>query len=246
MPLDTLYTAETPEGIALSLRPAGVVARALAYAVDFGIRLGLFFVIAMVAGALGGMGSAVLLISYFALEWFYPVAFELALGGATPGKRMMGIQVVMDSGLPLTPGASVIRNLLRAADFLPFLYAAGAACMLLRADFKRLGDIAAGTLVVYAESVRLHGEVPAAEPLAPARPLAQREQVAILAWAGRATRLTPERLEELAHMAAPVIPDDGARAANSSDTSRLLGLAQWVLGRRHDSANEATQMRRRP
>jgi hypothetical protein len=74
--------------------------------------------------------------------------------------------VVMDSGLPLTPGASVIRNLLRAADFLPFLYAAGAACMLLRADFKRLGDIAAGTLVVYAESVRLHGEVPAAEPLA--------------------------------------------------------------------------------
>lgn len=232
MPLDTLYTAETPEGIALSLRPAGVVARALAYAVDFGIRLGIFFVIAMVAGALGGMGSALLLISYFALEWFYPVAFELALGGATPGKRIMGIQVVMDSGLPVTPGASVIRNLLRAADFLPFLYAAGAACMLLRADFKRLGDIAAGTLVVYAESVRLHGEVPAAEPLAPARPLALREQVAILAWAGRATRLTPERLEELAHMAAPVIPGNGTRAAKSNDTSRLLGLAQWVLGRR--------------
>jgi uncharacterized RDD family membrane protein YckC len=228
VPLDTLYTAETPEGIALSLRPAGVVARALAYAVDFGIRLGMFFVIAMVAGALGGMGSAVLLISYFALEWFYPVAFELALGGATPGKRMMGIQVVMDSGLPVTPGASVIRNLLRAADFLPFLYAAGAACMLMRADFKRLGDIAAGTLVVYAQSVWLHGELPDAEPLAPARPLAQREQVAILAWAGRATRLTPERLEELAHIAATVIPGDGTRDA----TPRLLGLAQWVLGRR--------------
>jgi uncharacterized RDD family membrane protein YckC len=228
VPLDTLYTAETPEGIALSLRPAGVVARALAYAVDFGVRLGLFFVIAMTAGALGGMGSAVLLVSYFGLEWFYPVAFELALGGATPGKRMMGIQVVMDSGLPVTPGASIIRNLLRAADFLPFLYAAGAACMLLRPDFKRLGDLAAGTLVVYAESVRLHGEVPGAEPLAPARPLAQREQVAILAWAGRATRLTPERLEELAHMAAPVIPGNGSRDA----TPRLLGLAQWVLGRR--------------
>ncbi len=231
--LDTLYTVETPEGITLSLRPAGVVSRALAYVADFGIRLGLFLVIAVVAGALGGVGSAVLLISYFALEWFYPVAFELALGGATPGKRMMGIQVVMDSGLPLTPGASVIRNLLRAADFLPFLYAAGAACVLLRADFKRMGDIAAGTLVVYAGSVRLHGEVPAAEPLAPARPLALREQVAILAWAARATRLTPERLEELAHMAAPVIPGNGSRAgADSSDTSRLLGLAQWVLGRR--------------
>jgi uncharacterized RDD family membrane protein YckC len=235
VPLDTLYTAETPEGIALSLRPAGVVSRALAYAVDFGIRLGLFFVIAMIAGVLGGMGTAVLLISYFGLEWFYPVVFELALGGATPGKRMMGIQVVMDSGLPVTPGASIIRNLLRAADFLPFIYAAGAACMLLRPDFKRLGDLAAGTLVVYAESVRLHGEVPASEPLAPARPLAQREQVAILAWAGRATRLTPERLEELARMAAPVIPAANGNAKGDA-TPRLLGLAQWVLGRREGQA----------
>jgi uncharacterized RDD family membrane protein YckC len=228
VPLDTLYTAETPEGIALSLRPAGVVSRSLAYLVDFGIRLGMFLAIAMTAGALGGMGTAVLLISYFGLEWFYPVVFELALGGATPGKRMTGIQVVMDSGLPVTPAASIIRNLLRAADFLPFMYAAGAAAMLLRTDFKRLGDLAAGTLVVYSENVRLHGDVPMAEPLAPARPLAQREQVAILAWAGRATRLTPERLEELAHMAQPVIPAAGGGSA----TARLLGLAQWVLGRR--------------
>ena len=161
MPLDTLYTAETPEGIALSLRPAGLVSRLLAYVVDFGVRLGLFLVISIIAGATGGMGAALLLISYFALEWFYPVVFELALGGASPGKRIMGIRVVMDSGLPVTPAASIIRNLLRAADFLPFLYAAGAACVLLRPDFKRLGDLAAGTLVVYSENVRLHGDLPA-------------------------------------------------------------------------------------
>lgn len=230
MPLDTLYTAETPEGIALQLRPAGVVARCLAYLIDFGIRLVLFLIIALTAGAMGGMGVALLLISYFALEWFYPVVFELAQGGATPGKRVMGLQVVMDSGLPLTPGASIIRNLLRAADFMPAFYAAGTAAMLLRPDFKRLGDLAAGTLVVYCENVRLHGELPPAPPLAPLRPLAQREQVAILSWAARATRLTPERLEELAKMAEPVLAGKPGAAAGA--TQRLLGLAQWVLGHR--------------
>jgi uncharacterized RDD family membrane protein YckC len=233
VPLDTIYTAETPEGIALSLRPAGVVSRCLAWTIDFGIRLGLFFVAALTGGALGGMGTAFLLITYFALEWFYPVAFELAPGGATPGKRMMGLHVVMDSGLPVTPAASIIRNLLRAADFLPAFYGLGTASMLLRPDFKRLGDLAAGTLVVYSDTVRLHGELPPAEPAAPARPLAPREQVAIVSWAGRATRLTPERLEELARMAEPVLAP--ARAENPA-TPRLLALAHWVLGRREKAS----------
>src|SRR5438874_1705011 len=83
-------------------------------------------------------------------------------GGATPGKKAMGLQVVMDSGLPVTPAASLVRNLMRAADFMPAGYAFGFACMLLRADFKRIGDLAAGTLVVYAKPVSLHGPLPAA------------------------------------------------------------------------------------
>ena len=227
MPLDTLHTAETPEGIALSLRPAGVVARSLAYLVDFAIRGAALIAIGIVASLASGLGDAIVLVSVFLLEWFYPVAFELTRAGATPGKRMMGLQVVMDSGLPVTPAAALVRNLLRAADFLPFLYAGAALCMLVRPDFKRLGDLAAGTLVVHCESVRLHGDVPAAEPTAPSRPLAQPEQVVIVAWAGRATRLTPERLEELARIAEPVL---AARAGTA--TQRLLGLAQWVLGRR--------------
>jgi uncharacterized RDD family membrane protein YckC len=229
VPLDTIYTAETPEGIALSLRPAGIVSRCLAWTIDFGIRLGIFVAAAVTVGALGGMGTAFLLITYFALEWFYPVAFELTPGGATPGKRMMGLHVVMDSGLPVTPAASIIRNLLRAADFLPAFYGLGTASMLLRPDFKRLGDLAAGTLVVYADTVRLHGELPPADPAAPARPLVPREQVAIVSWAGRAARLTPERLEELARMAEPVL---APARAESPATPRLLALAHWVLGRR--------------
>jgi uncharacterized RDD family membrane protein YckC len=230
--LDTLSSVETPEGIALTLRSAGVVSRAIAYLIDFGIRIVLMIIAAVVSALLGGLGGAFFLIFYFLLEWFYPVAFELSRAGATPGKRAMGLQVVMDSGLPVTPAASMIRNLLRSADFMPAFYALGAATMLLRADSKRLGDMAAGTLVVYSDSVTLHGEVPDAPPVEPARSLSTLEQVAIVAWAARASRLTPGRFDELASLAEPVLPRaaEGRDAAGRSQA--LLGVAHWVLGRR--------------
>jgi uncharacterized RDD family membrane protein YckC len=227
-----MYHAETPEGIALALRPAGLVARMQAWLIDLLIRFGVFLVISMVASAAGRMGTGFLLIALFLLEWAYPVVFELGLGGATPGKRAMGLQVVMDSGLPVTPGASIVRNLLRAADFLPFLYAGGSLCMLLRPDFKRLGDMAAGTLVVYRETVRLHGALPQAEPGPPARPLTQGEQAAIVAWAGRAPRLTRERFEELAVLAHRVAGPGLELSSPQAVTQRLLGVAHWVLGHR--------------
>lgn len=227
MSLDTLYTAETPEGIALSLRPAGLVPRVLAYGVDLGVRIGIYLAVTMLALPFGGMGKALLLVTYFLLEWFYPVLFELTRSGATPGKRMFGLQVVMDSGLPVTPAAAITRNLLRAADFFPFLYGFGVVSMLLRRDFKRLGDLAAGTLVVYRDSVALHGELPPAPAAAPARALAPREQAAIVAWAGRASRLTPARLDELAVLARSVTPNPQGDA-----TRELLGVAQWLVGRR--------------
>src|SRR6185369_2193079 len=126
------------------------------------------------------------------LEWLYPIVFELLPGAATPGKRVFGLQVTMDSGLPVTPAASVTRNLLRAADFLPAAFGAGLLSMLLRRDFRRIGDIVAGTLVVHCDEVRLHGALPQAEPLAPRVPLVRAQQVAILRLAGRAARLTSE------------------------------------------------------
>jgi uncharacterized RDD family membrane protein YckC len=243
--LDTLYAVETPEGIHLSLRPAGLVVRLQAYLIDFAIKIGLYIAASIVAGFMGGIGVAFYLIAYFCLEWLYPVVFELMRGGATPGKRSMGLTVVMDSGLPVTPAASVIRNLLRVADFFPMLYAVGAMVVLWRPDFKRLGDLAAGTLVVYQDAVVLHKDLPAATPLAPARTLEPREQAAIVAWAGRAQSLTPQRLEELAKLASAVLPaskvDELADAfPNLSQptalTERLLGVAQWLLGRRGGGA----------
>lgn len=227
MSLDTLYTAETPEGIALSLRPAGVAPRVLAYMVDLLVRAGMYLAVVLLALPFGGMGTGLLLVSYFLLEWFYPVLFELTRSGATPGKRAFGLQVVMDSGLPVTPAAALTRNLLRAADFFPFLYGFGLVTMLLRRDFKRLGDLAAGTLVVYRDTVALHGELPPAPAAAPARALAPREQAAIVAWAGRAARLTPARLDELAVLARSVTPNPQGDA-----TRELLSVAQWLVGHR--------------
>ena len=77
------------------------------------------------------------------------MVFELHASGATPGKRVFNLKVVMDNGLPVTPAASMTRNLLRVADFLPFGFGFAIASMLVRRDYKRLGDIAAATLVVH-------------------------------------------------------------------------------------------------
>lgn len=226
--VDTLARVETPEGIILALRPAGLVARTMAFLLDLLIRLAVDLGLAMLLVSWGQMGIGLLLLGLFCIEWLYPIAFELSRWGATPGKRALGLRVVMDTGLPITPAASITRNLLRVADFLPLAYGIGIVSMLLNRECKRLGDLAAGTLVVHAEPVVLHDAPPAAEPLAPARALAPQEQAAILAWAGRTRRLTPARLDELAQLATPILPG----AASPDATPRLLGVAQWLMGRR--------------
>ena len=228
--LDTRYAAETPEGIALWLRPAGIVARFYAYLVDVLIRFVVFLVAFGLLAVLGNFGAGLALVLFFLLEWLYPVLFELSPGAATPGKRMAGLTVVMDSGLPITPAASLTRNLLRAADFLPSVYAFGLLSMLFRHDFKRLGDLAAGTLVVHAAQAELpHGKLPAAAARAPAVPLQARAQAAIVAWAGRVSRLTEARADELAEIAVPVV---APRAQGGDRVGALVGVAHWLLGRR--------------
>jgi len=146
--LDTVVTAETPEGILLELRPAGLTARFYAFVLDWIIRVAVLYSAAIVATFMQGLGIALWLILLFALEWLYPVVFELTPSGATPGKRAFGLKVVMDNGLPVTAAAALTRNLLRTADFLPFGYGFAIVSILIRGDCKRLGDIAAGTIVV--------------------------------------------------------------------------------------------------
>jgi uncharacterized RDD family membrane protein YckC len=228
--LDTVVAAETPEGITLELRPAGLPARFYAFLIDMLIRLAVVYAVAIFAAFAGGIGLALWLILLFAIEWLYPVAFELTRAAATPGKRALRLKVVMDNGLPITPAASMTRNLLRIADFLPFLYGFGIASMLVRRDFKRLGDLAAATLVVYEPRPAPKAALRDIAPLAPVRPLVARDQAAVIALAARAPRLTAARVDELAALAAGVIGDEGQTGPHV--TRRVLSVAQWLIGHR--------------
>jgi len=228
--LDTVVTAETPEGITIELRPAGLPSRCYAYVIDLLIRFAILLAFSTAAQFMEGLGAAAIFIIWFVLEWFYPVAFELSRWGATPGKRAFGLKVVMDSGLPITPAASITRNLLRAADFLPLLYGLGCISMLVRGDFKRLGDVAAGTLVVHQAPRAANVIASDIAPMAPAIALSARDQAAIVALATRAPKLTPERLDELAALAAAVSGDSGRSGPDV--TRRVLAVGQWLLGKR--------------
>ncbi|HVY22186.1 MAG TPA: RDD family protein [Steroidobacteraceae bacterium] len=229
--LDAAVMSETPEGILIELRPAGLAVRFYAYSLDFFIR----FMLASVASAvlvpiMRGVGVGIVMILFFGMEWFYPVIFELTRWGATPGKRTFGLKTVMDNGLPITPAASIIRNLLRVADFIPAMFGFGILSMLLRRDFKRLGDIAASTLVVYEQKAAAKPRPLDITPVAPARPLAPEDQAALMAFAARASKLTGERQDELAAIAAPIA--GCAAEPDAQVTRKVLGVAQWLLGRR--------------
>jgi len=226
--LDTTARIGTPEGIELTLRVAGPVPRALAWMIDLVIRGALLAAIGVVSGVLGGFGTAIMLLSLFLLEWLFPAWCEVHWAGATPGKRAMGLMVLHDDGTPVRWSAALTRNLLRALDFLPFAYFLGFCAMVSNRDFKRLGDLAANTLVVYREEKPRPLKIPEAPPLAAAVPLSAAEQRTVLDFAERAERLTPERAAELAEIAPALTGNRTGPAASA----RLLALANHLIGRR--------------
>lgn len=224
--LDTANAVETPEGVELALRVAGPVPRCLAWLLDACIRVVIYILVAMIAGAFGTGGGGLFLLALFAVEWFYPVAFELLNHGATPGKRVLGLRAIRDDGGPLAWTDSVIRNFMRTVDFLPMGYALGIVCMLTHRDFKRVGDLAAGTLVVYTDAADLPPVLPEIQPIAPPAVLLPHEQKTLIDFAERMPRITPERATELARAAGPLIDDAEDPAA------RLSAYAGWVAGQR--------------
>jgi len=210
------------------MRAAGFPVRCMAFLIDAAIRYAIVSSVAAALGFGGRVGTGVLLIIIFLILWLYPLLFELTPAAATPGKRAMGIQVMMANGLPLTPAGCLIRNLMRAVDMLPLLYGFAIVSMLMRRDARRLGDLAAGTLVVYRDRTSPTGDFGLGEPLPPPMPLNVRQQTAIAAFGWRVNRLTPERAEEIAVLAAAAVP--GTR--DSAMTARLVGIARWQHGQR--------------
>ncbi|MEG3791357.1 RDD family protein [Lysobacter sp. CCNWLW3] len=225
--LDTYREVVTPEGVALRLPAAGPVPRALAWTIDFCIRLALLFVGAMAFGLLGTGGMGFYLVLMFLLLWFYHVAFEAMWDGRTPGKRALGLRVVAENGAPVGWMQSFVRNLLRVVDMLPFGYAFGLIASYADPYGRRLGDMVAGTLVVHEPRRHEAAAAPVGNASAPAVPLLPYEQAAMVAFAERAPRLAAARQIELADLVQPLT---GARGEPA--VARVYGIANWLLGRR--------------
>ena len=229
--IDTLQTIEIAEGVQIQLKPAGPCVRMAAYMLDL-----LYFFLAMIVasiavGLLGEVigervGQGFMSLAFFLLNWFYFVWYEVRRGDS-PGKKSMGLKVVTTSGSPPTLGASMLRNLLRFADFLPFGYLLGVFTCLSNRNFQRIGDLVADTIVVYdakpnknEKALLLKNPV---TPLAPRAVLSREEQSSLVQFLDRAELWSASRKEELTEHLQPLTGATGREGVN-----RTLSMGAWL------------------
>jgi uncharacterized RDD family membrane protein YckC len=142
-----LRTIHSPEHVAIALVPAGLGSRYAAFLLDLLLIGGACTLIARLAAFVPGVGTALKVTLCFVLFWSYPVLFEVFSRGQTPGKRLLHLRVVDGRGLPIKVEQSLVRNVVRLLDMVP-LGGFGMVCTLVDAHHRRLGDLAADTLVV--------------------------------------------------------------------------------------------------
>ena len=159
-PLFDQHTIQTPEQVTLNLPIAGIGSRFLAIALDTLIQAGIVIallltvVVLRVTGLFTGFQfisvwvMAVFGFCIFLLMYGYFAIFEILWNGQTPGKRVVGIRVVKDSGRPLTAAESIGRNLMRVVDQLPFFYVVGVIVAMSNSQHRRLGDFIAGSMMI--------------------------------------------------------------------------------------------------
>ncbi len=224
--LDTTVDVETPEHVTFRVHVAGPSRRAVAYGVDLILR-GLVLVILALVIEMAGVDVAfeqtstgVLLVIMFSLEWGYYILFESLWSGQTPGKRMVSLRTVKESGVPLTFLDVVLRNLLRGADWLPAFNVVGLLVMAVDGRFRRLGDMVAGTMVVQEAKGRLgsalvispHPSQRELEAIPASVRLSGAEMDVVESFLRRLGTLSPARELELAQMVAPMFAERvGAR-----------------------------------
>ncbi len=140
----------TPEHVEVRLVPAGPGSRFLALLVDSSFAAALSGILYrfLVPTLPGGLGYAVWATLNFVLAWGYHVYFESAHRGQSPGKRLLGLRVVDGRGLPLAFEQCFVRNVVRVVDLIPAFYGVGALSLALDRHRRRLGDLAADTMVV--------------------------------------------------------------------------------------------------
>jgi uncharacterized RDD family membrane protein YckC len=153
-------TIETPEQTALEFPLAGIGSRFLALAADTLLQMAVAFILVVVfavsaislslfSKVAGIWTFAILVFALFSLQFGYFALFEALWNGQTPGKRWTHLRVIKDSGRPISAYDAVLRNLLRIVDSLPTMYATGLITMLISKENKRVGDYAAGTVVIH-------------------------------------------------------------------------------------------------
>ncbi len=151
------YRYLSPEKVYLELNLAGVGARFAACFIDSvitGVLAAFVFLVFFLLRStipknlLSGLWVAIALLVIVIILYGYPIFFETVWNGQTPGKRLIKIRVVQESGAAVTFGMVLIRNLLRLIDVLPVFYAVGMLAVMISRKNQRLGDMAAGTVVI--------------------------------------------------------------------------------------------------
>ena len=218
MKYEDRVTIATPEGVDVDLTLAGIGSRFIASLIDTLIKLAAWigFGIFIFGGAalLGGGGVANVGAAFFYVItffiWFgYDILFETLASGRTPGKRWTGLRVVRLGGRPVGFVASSIRNMVRIVDFLPSFYLVGMIAAVATKMNQRLGDLAAGTVVVREKPVTVEG-TPLRSQIAPPLPvpltietwdvsaITADELAMIRRFLERRTELTPQARGQLA------------------------------------------------
>ena len=175
------YEILTPERVRLRYDIAGIGSRSAAALIDTAIQALIvialivlaFLTLALLPRARGsiqgpvqaGLGIIFIVetVGTFVVAWAYYLLFELAWSGQTPGKRAVGVRVIRENGYPIRAWDAVVRNLVRIVDGPPFGVVIGLLAMLLNARSRRLGDFAAGTIVVREAKHRSVSSITAAD-----------------------------------------------------------------------------------
>jgi uncharacterized RDD family membrane protein YckC len=254
--MERSVTVRTPESIAFHYELAGLGSRFLAVAIDWiiqiiltiGLFIGFGYASAGINRFLGSLhlkqsqtdsviiAAEILLV--FIIFFGYFIAFEALWNGQTPGKRAIGIRVVRDGGYPIGFTESVIRNLIRVIEVALFVYGVSAICAIMSASNKRLGDLAAGTIVVRDSSFEvsdpkrwLEGDADPAPAMgvSGASALTADELSVVHRYLERRSQLDPAVAEQLAHRVATSLrPKLGPEAAALDDQEllRRVGAAR--------------------
>jgi uncharacterized RDD family membrane protein YckC len=223
----------TPEGLQLEYALAGPGSRFIVWLGDVVLRLLVFAALIVVCLVIGDatLTDVVLILGTFVSLFAYDVVFEVWGAGQTPVKRRAGLRVLMAGGQPIGLASSAVRTLLRLVDGPATLFVAGAACVLMTERNQRLGDLAAGTIVVRERRVAPLGE-PAALRLRPApdgfdaTAITASELAAVREFLARREGLTPAARDRVAgQLAGRLAPKIGGTGELPSAEAMLEAIA---------------------